>query len=171
VRRYQGRVVALARHYVGAEEARDVAQDVFVRIYGARRSFPEAERFLAWVIRVGRNVCIDWLRHRRRHPPARDLDVAEVELASPEPSPDEAWRASRREKVIEQALETMSGLNREVIVLREIQRLSVHDTASVLGIPAGTVKSRASRARLELARAVRSLIEGPGRTREETDRP
>jgi len=161
--------MALARHYVGPEDARDVAQEIFVRIYGARADFPEPDRFLAWTLRVGRNVCIDWLRRRKARPPSQDVDAAEIELASAEPTPEEAWSRSQRERIVERALGTLSGLNREVFVLREIHRLSVEHTAELLGVPAGTVKSRASRARLELARAVRALIGGERNANEELE--
>jgi len=159
VRQHQSRVFALALHYVGnTEEARDVAQEVFIRVFQNLQRCPEASRFLPWLIRIARNACIDHLRRRRARPPARDLPAEELPgLASAAAGPEEAWLESSRKRLVHLALRALGDLNREIIVLREIQGLSVEETASILGIPEGTVKSRGNRARLELARKVQSL--------------
>ena len=73
VRGCQGRVYGLAWHYLPAvEDARDVTQEAFVRVYRQLYAF-EGGRFLAWLLRITRNLCIDQLRRRNARPPAEDL--------------------------------------------------------------------------------------------------
>jgi len=159
VRAHQSRIFALAYHYVGnAEEARDLAQDIFVRIYKGLDSCTEPERFVPWMIRVGRNACVDHLRRRRARPPGHDVPVEEVfDLRAPGPNPEEEWLANRRRRLVHLALRALSDVNREIIVLKDIQGLSLEEIATMLGVPLGTVKSRSNRARLELARKVMAL--------------
>lgn len=156
VRRWQGPVYGLAWHYLGdAEDARDAAQEAFVRVYRQLGSF-DGDRFQAWLLRITRNLCLDQLRRRRTRPAPEDLPAAADDAAPPDPapSPEQAWLSSARRRVVQEALRRLSGPNREVIVLKDIQGLKLGEIAGMLGLPIGTVKSRAHRARLELARQV-----------------
>jgi RNA polymerase sigma-70 factor (ECF subfamily) len=154
VREYQSRVYGIAYHYVNeAEEARDLAQDVFVRIYKNIAVCPNAPLFVPWMIRICRNACIDHLRRKRARPPSQDLPATEMRnLRFKGLDPEEQWASDTRKSLLHRALQRLSELSREVIVLKEIQGLSTEETASLLSIPTGTVKSRSHRARLELAR-------------------
>jgi RNA polymerase sigma-70 factor, ECF subfamily len=151
VRLHQARVFGLAYHTLGhAEDARDITQEVFVRIYQHLSRVPEPEGLVPWLVRITRNACIDAQRRRQARPPAWDLPVEEV--AGPgELGSDEARDAQLRKVRLYQALCTLTDLNREMILLKEIHGLSLEEIARTLGVPLGTVKSRASRARLELA--------------------
>lgn len=155
VRRWQGPVYGLAWHYLGnAEDARDAAQEAFVRVYRQLGSF-DGDRFQAWLLRITRNLCLDQLRRRRTRPALEDLPAADdAAPPDPAPSPEQAWLSSARRRVVQEALRRLNGPNREVIVLKDIQGLKLGEIAGMLGLPIGTVKSRAHRARLELARQV-----------------
>ena len=157
VRRCQGRVYGLAYHYLGnVEDARDVAQEAFVRVYRQLASF-EGDRFMAWLLRITRNLCVDHLRRRNTRPPAEDLRADAGDGETPRdtaPSPEQAWLTDARRRVVHEALRRLNAANREVILLKDIQGLRLDEIASMLGLPIGTVKSRAHRARLELARQV-----------------
>ena len=160
VRRCQGRVYGLAYHYLGSvEDARDVAQEAFVRVYRQLGTF-EGDRFMAWLLRITRNLCIDQLRRRRTRPPAEDVRADAADDAAPRdaaPDPEQAWLADARRRLVYQALQRLDGANREVILLKDIQGLKLDEIAGMLGLPLGTVKSRAHRARLELARQVLAI--------------
>ena len=160
VRRYQARVYGLAYHYLrDPEEARDVAQEIFVRVYRKLGSYrDEHATFLPWMLRVGRNVCIDHLRRAKARPAdaGQPLDDA-PEIIDPGPTPEGAWEADSSKQLVHRALQRLSGASREIILLKEIQGLRFDEIASMLDIPLGTVKSRSNRARLELARAVMAL--------------
>jgi RNA polymerase sigma-70 factor (ECF subfamily) len=159
VRQMQGRVYALALSYAAnREEARDLAQEVFVRLYAKCRRFPEAGRFLPWMICTARNVAIDYLRRRKARPPLADIPAEEARaLVESGPDPEEACCVEADRRLLYRALQKLSTLNREIVVLREIQGLRLEEIASLLRVPVGTIKSRTFRARAELAEAVLAL--------------
>jgi RNA polymerase sigma-70 factor (ECF subfamily) len=159
VRQFQGRVYGLAYHYAGqAEDARDLAQEVFIRIYQNLSQVPGAEGVLPWMLRITRNACIDHLRRRRARPPLWDLPVEELfHLKAGGLSPEEQQLEAARKGAVHRALRELTELNREVILLKEIQGLSFEEIASMLEVPLGTVKSRSHRARLELAEKLVAL--------------
>ena len=156
VRAYQGRVFGLALHYVrNTEEARDLAQEVFVKIYDKIGMFRGHETFLAWMLRLARNLCIDHLRRARSRPPITDVPTQDgPELPDGGPTPEEAWAADSRKRLVHRALGRLSEQYREIILLKDIQGLKLEEVASLLNLPIGTVKSRSSRARIALARVV-----------------
>jgi RNA polymerase sigma-70 factor, ECF subfamily len=158
VRRFQGRVYSIAYHYVGnAEDARDLAQDIFIRLYRNLGVCSQADKFVPWLIRISRNACIDYLR-RKRSRPSLDTPVDEMPgIRDSRPNPEEQWRALSRKRLFYRALQALTGLNREIILLKEIQGLSLEEIADLLGIPLGTVKSRSNRARLELAEKLMAM--------------
>ena len=159
VRTYQGRVYGLSFHYLGdAEEARDVAQEIFVRIFRNLDDCEDEARFVPWMLRIARNACIDHIRRRKARPPARDVPVEDMhDLASPSRGPDDALDDRARKRWVHEGIQSLGPLNREIIVLKDIQGLSLEEIAKILGIPLGTVKSRCNRARLELARKLSAL--------------
>jgi RNA polymerase sigma-70 factor (ECF subfamily) len=158
VRRCQGRVYALAYHYLGRfEDARDVAQEVFVRVYQQLDSC-QGDGFMAWLLRITRNHCIDQIRRRKARPPAEDLLVDDQwTMADTAPNPEQAWVADSRKRLVYDALRQLNGQNREMILLKDIQGLALQEIADMLGLPLGTVKSRSNRARVELAKQVVAL--------------
>jgi RNA polymerase sigma-70 factor, ECF subfamily len=162
VRRFQGRVYGIAYHYTGrAEDAQDVAQEVFIHIYRNLARIVDAEGFLPWLICLCRNASIDHLRRKKARPPASDIDIQEAHgLEAGGLNPEEQWLADSRKRLIYRALQGLSQLSREIILLREIQGLPHADIASMLQVPLGTIKSRANRARLELAQKVLELSHG-----------
>jgi RNA polymerase sigma-70 factor (ECF subfamily) len=159
VRRLQGRVYALCYHYMrNREEARDVAQEAFIRIYRGFPRFDESGNFMAWTVRIARNCCFDRLRKLRISPTEHAVDVDDpnrhVELASTAERLDER---EARHDLLQRALEGMSAIHREMILLKDIQGLKQREIAALLAIPLGTVKARSTRARAELADRVLEL--------------
>jgi RNA polymerase sigma-70 factor (ECF subfamily) len=159
VRLHQARVYAIAYHYLGSpEDARDLAQEVFVRIYQNIHLCADEQMFIPWMIRIARNACVDYLRRRKARPPAQDVDVVEAtHLASGGRNPEEEWAESSKKRLIYRALRELTDINREIILLKEILGLSLDEIASALKVPLGTVKSRSNRARIELAQKLMAL--------------
>ncbi len=160
VRRFQSRIYGLACTYVrDRDEAADLAQEIFIRLFETRaRWAPEAE-FVPWLFQVARNRAVDFLRRRNVRRPAVSVpaDEAALTLADPGEGPEaQAIRRSRRER-FRAGLARLSDISREILLLRDVQGLSVREVAAALNVPAGTVKSRASRARAELAERMLAL--------------
>jgi RNA polymerase sigma-70 factor, ECF subfamily len=164
VHRIQGRMFALAYSYAGErEDARDLAQEIFVRLYEARSRWPAGDEFLPWLYRVARNRSVDYLRRRGVRRPAGMVDEEAIaELPDPAPGAEARAIDSDRRGLLHAALRGLSAINREIVILRDVHGLPVQQVASILGVPLGTVKSRASRARVELAERVLALARGRG---------
>jgi RNA polymerase sigma-70 factor (ECF subfamily) len=165
VRQHQGRICAIAYGYVGEQnEALDLAQDIFVRVYERLHTCIEADKFNGWLLSIARNACIDHLRRRKARPPRQDIPAAEMtDLAHGGPTPEDNLISSGRQRLVHRALQKLSEINREIIILKDIQGLPLEEISGMLGLPLGTVKSRSSRARVELAQAVVDLNGGPER--------
>ncbi len=159
VRRLEGRVYAIALHYLrDREEARDAAQDIFVRLYEKLHTVRDDKPFLAWLVRLARNSCIDRLRRLRVRTPAHSVELNEApEPATGSPTPEEVCLDTDRDRRLYRALGTMDEREREIIVLKDIQEMKLAEIAEMMSAPLGTIKSRWHRARVELAKAVRRL--------------
>ena len=159
VRRFQARVFGVVYHYLrDREEARDVAQETFVRIYRRLETFEGSETFVPWMLRVARNCSIDRIRHLKARP-GLDGSPVDERTVDPDsgPGPESIAMADERQRVLYQALDLMTAINREMILLKEIQGLKQREIADLLSIPLGTVKARSNRARVELARCILEL--------------
>ena len=102
VRTYQGRVYAVAFHYVrDRDEARDLAQAAFVRVYEKIGSYNGGE-FLPWLLRLVRNLCVDHLRRRKARPRASNLPFEQSSefLLDAGPSPEQAWLSDTRKRLV-----------------------------------------------------------------------
>ncbi len=163
VRQYQSKIHAIACTYVGdRDEARDLAQEIFVKIYRNLDQCRDGRKFPAWMIRIARNTSLDHLRRRKARPPRHDRPAETLsDLRDPRPNPEELWQADGRKRMVHRAMQNLSVLSREILLLKEIQGLPMLEIATMLEIPLGTVKSRSNRARVELAQAVLELG-GPG---------
>ena len=161
VRHYQSRVYGVALHYVrDPAEARDVAQEIFVRLYQRMDKVQGHETFLPWLLRMARNLCIDYLRRRKARPPSFDVPVEDQEspeLPDTRPGPHEAWTTESRKRLVYQALGRVTDQDREIILLKDIQGLNLKEIAEMLEIPIGTAKSRSHRARILLAKTILAL--------------
>jgi RNA polymerase sigma-70 factor (ECF subfamily) len=159
VRQYQARIYGITFHYTGnREDAGDLAQEVFVRIYRNLRFCTDAQGFLPWIIRIARNACIDHLRKKKTRPVSSAVPADEMTgLRAQGLDPEEQWTANARRRLVYRALRELTLLNREIILLKEILGLSLEEIASLLQVPVGTVKSRSNRARIELAQKVLDL--------------
>ncbi|MCP4570847.1 MAG: sigma-70 family RNA polymerase sigma factor [bacterium] len=163
MRQEQGRVCSIALGYVGdQDEAFDVAQEIFVRVWNRLATCTDLERFGPWLMSIARNACLDHLRRRKARPPRQDVPADEMhDLRSGGPTPEDTWLSTSRQRLVHRALGNLSDINREIILLKDIQGLALEEIAGMLELPLGTVKSRSSRARTELAQAIVDLGGGP----------
>jgi RNA polymerase sigma-70 factor (ECF subfamily) len=155
IKQTQARVYGLACHYLRSpEEARDLAQDVFVRFHGKLDRF-DGTNVLGYLQQMTRNACIDAIRRRKARPPTEDVVVDEaLSLESPTDSAETEWIRNSRHRLVHDAIGRLSKLSREIVLLKEIEGLKISEIAALLGVPEGTVKTRSHRARRELVRRV-----------------
>src|SRR5512140_288120 len=123
VREYQGRIYGMAYHYLGnPEDARDMAQEIFVRIFRSLHLCSDPQWFLPWAVRIARNLCIDQLRRRKARPPAQDIAAATLEtLPDAGPNPEQQCAEDNQKRLVRRALRDLTDLNREIIILRDMQ--------------------------------------------------
>jgi len=166
VRQHQGRICAIAYGYLGdQDEAFDLAQEIFVRVYQRLHTCDDPEKFQSWITRIARNACIDHLRRLKSRPPRQDIQADEMHnLAGSSSNPEQDWVNNSRKKLVFRAMQELSEINREIILLKDIQELPLDEIAGMLDLPVGTVKSRSSRARIELARVIAGFGSGPDGT-------
>jgi RNA polymerase sigma-70 factor, ECF subfamily len=150
------------------EEAEDLTQDIFLKIFKSLSTFDRRANFQTWLISVSRNLCIDHYRsvRRERETMDRGMDAADLMPASGEVGPYGALEHEDQRALLRRALETLAPALRSAVLLRDIKELSYQEIAAQLGLPEGTVKSRINRGRLELVRQIRRIQERAPMARE-----
>jgi len=163
VRTHHRRVYGLCYRFTGnPADAEDLTQDVFLKIYSNLASFDLTRGSLqVWITTMTRNLLVDNFRRTRNQRATGSLDegwesseeLSPVDrLTSKITSPHESAAQKELAKMVQEALSRVSLELREAVILRDLQDLDYKEIAQVLGIPEGTVKSRISRGRAELAR-------------------
>ena len=165
---HEGMVYSLAARLLGdAEEARDVAQEVFLQVHRQLHRFEGRSTLKTWIYRITVNQCSNrrrlWRRRRRDREQALDEGLssggATDRLGRGDVSPFEEARRRERARRVQAALLCLRFEHRTVLLLREVEGLSCDEIAAALGVPEGTVKSRLSRAREAMRRRLAGLVE------------
>ena|SRR5687767_10276694 len=160
VRQNWRKVFNVAYKFVGRhEEAEDLTQDIFLKIFKALATFDRRANFQTWIVSISRNLCIDHYRsvRKERMTIAREVDTNDLQPASTDRTPYAAAEHQDLRAQLRQALQMLPETLRTAVVLRDLQELSYQEIADRLELPEGTVKSRINRGRLELARQLRRL--------------
>lgn len=153
--RYQGMVYNLALRMSGnREEAADLSQDVFLRVYRHVGRFKGRSTLKTWIYRVALNCCRS--RRARRWPLTQELPEAEAleELQERRSTPERDALARDAGRLVGRALEQLPSPYREAVVLRDIEGLSYTEIADILEVRIGTVRSRIARGRERLRQLV-----------------
>lgn len=169
VRQYNRRIYNLCYRFTGSpDEAEDLAQEVFIRMYRTLASYDvERGSFAAWVTTLTRNLLVDHFRKTRQErltdsldaAPAQDEDAPKLadQLADPTAGPETRVLSQQKQKLVQEALQKLSPDLREAVILRDLQDMDYKEIAQVLRVPEGTVKSRINRGRTELARLLQRI--------------
>ena len=160
VQQYRRKVFNVAYKFVGRhEEAEDLTQDIFLKIFKSLGTFDRRANFQTWLISVSRNLCIDHYRSVRQERLTidRQVDPNELSPVSHDPGPIAAIEQQDRVALLREALAALPDSLRTAILMRDIQELSYQEIADRLHLPEGTVKSRINRGRTELARQIRRM--------------
>lgn len=166
---HEGLVFNLAGRLLGdVEEARDVAQEVFLQVYRSLDRFEGRSSLRTWIYRIVVNRCRNRQRWWRRRSPGRSrpleslspAEEARLSLeAAPHGGPHESLERREQARRLERAFATLRFEHRVVLLLREREGLSVDEIARTLDLPGGTVKSRLARGREALRVALERLAE------------
>jgi RNA polymerase sigma-70 factor (ECF subfamily) len=147
VLRWERPIYALAYRVIGREEdARDVAQETFLRAFRALKGFKGQAKFSSWLYRITLNLCRDWIRREKRTPIAlapEGIDL--VELAGEEtPSESVEELVGRRQlgRAVSKAMALLPEEQRTAIILKEYHGLTFQEIAELLDCPLSTVKTR-----------------------------
>jgi len=161
VRTYQTPIFNLAYRMVNQrEEAGDLTQEVFIKVFRAIRTFRGTARFSTWLYALAINTCRSRRRRLRRiglfeGPSLDDPGISEDgprrhETADPGDLPDQAMEKQETREIVGRAIATLPEEFREAIVMRDVQGLSYEEIAEATGCAEGTIKSRLWRARAKV---------------------
>jgi len=160
VRQHWRKVFNVAYKFVGKhDEAEDLTQDIFLKIFKALHSFDRRANFQTWIISIARNLCIDHYRsvRKERETIAREVDASDLAPVSTEASPLHQLEQGDLRELLRRALDQLPPALKTAVIMRDLHELSYQEIALELELPEGTVKSRINRGRLELSRQVRRM--------------
>lgn len=164
VRQHSRRIYNICYRFTGsAENADDLAQEVFIKIYRTLNSFDSTKgAFTTWITTMTRNLLVDHFRKTKQDRATDSLDAGlgeEEDSATlgdriPDSGPSADDRIQRREtqEMVQKAIQKLSPELREAVILRDLQDMDYKEIALALKVPEGTVKSRINRGRMELAK-------------------
>ena len=158
VERYDTRLLRIAQNVThNHEDAQDAVQETFLKAFQHLDGFREDSKFSTWLIRIAVNQSLMKLRKQRSMRESSldesfqgDGESVPLELADWAPSPEERYRSSELRDILIRALQELSPILRTVFALRDIEELSIVQTAEILGLSQTAVKARLWRARLQL---------------------
>jgi RNA polymerase sigma-70 factor, ECF subfamily len=166
VERYQRQVFSLAMRMVrSAEDAEDLTQETFVRMFKAIDRYDPTRSFPAWLMTIASRLCIDHIRRRKVRPvplvreDAGTHEEQVIDVEDPGPTPDVITSHREEERQAQSLIDSLPPHYRIVVMLRHQQDLSYEEVAEALSLPIGTVKARIHRARALL----KERIEGGNR--------
>ena len=156
VKRYKDRLVNFLYRYAGnKDDAEDIAQDTFLRLYRLKHTYKDVGKFSSWFYTIALNQAKSHMRLKNRHKGISlnqgfGEEEKEMELPSDAKLPDENIMSEDENFYIQKAINALDDKHREIIILRDIQDLEYEEIAGILNVPVGTVKSRINRARESL---------------------
>jgi len=158
---YQKKVFNIAYRMLGNfEEAKDLAQEVFISVFDSIKDLKEEIKFDAWLTQITLNHCRNRWKYlkRRQYFNSESLDdPIETEdgnipkaIVDPSDSPETLYEKKSIQEFIQRGLLELKEDQRELLVLRDLQGFSYGEMGELLGLPEGTIKSKLHRARMEL---------------------
>ncbi|OUM95231.1 MAG: RNA polymerase sigma factor SigW [Thermobacillus sp. ZCTH02-B1] len=151
---YQDKLYHLAFRMLGSrQEAEDVTQEAFLRVYRNLDRYDEGMKFSTWIYRIATNLCIDRLR-KRKQTFSLDAESAEHEgldgyafIPGDDRTPENEMLLTETQRIVREAIETLPAKYKSVMVLRYLHDLSLQEIGEVLDMPVTTVKTRVHRGR------------------------
>lgn len=145
------------------DDALDLSQEAFIKAWRSIGQYQFEASFSTWLFRLTSNVCIDFLRRKKRRQETSltesydDSDEgAELSLSDSQPLPEQQAITNETKRELAQAMAQLAPDHREILQLRVIEDLPYEQIADILGVRVGTVKSRLARARLSLRKILKT---------------
>lgn len=162
VRRYKNQLMNFVYRFVGnREEAEDIVQDTFVRLYRNKHSYRRIARFSTWIYTIAGNLAKTELRKRKGRRllalSQMGCEDKEYEIEDSAFDPEHEVDSTMKGAIIQREIDNLPPKFREVIILRDIQDLSYEEISEIIKAPVGTVKSRINRARLRLQKRLEEI--------------
>jgi len=166
VLKYQNKIIQLVNRYVhDADEARDVAQEAFIKAYRAIGRFRGDSAFYTWLYRIAINTAKNYLVASGRRPPRSDIDAQDAEQyegatgLKEYATPERLLLKDEIQEAIATAIDELPDDLRTAITLRELEGLSYEEIAQTMDCPIGTVRSRIFRARDSIDTRLKPLLD------------
>ncbi|MBD3385026.1 sigma-70 family RNA polymerase sigma factor [candidate division KSB1 bacterium] len=171
VGRYKDQLLNFAYRFLGNyEEAEDVVQETFLRLYRKRHAYRQIAKFSTWIYTIASNLAKTELRKRKRRKlisiSDMGFDEKDFELEDFRADTERGTDRALMDKYLQKAIEELPPRFRQVIVLRDVQELSYEEIGDIINAPLGTVKSRLNRARLKLQGKLEKVMDHKSKKRE-----
>lgn len=151
VERYKLKIINFVYRMVGdLDQAEDIAQEVFIRVYRHRERYQPIAKFSTWLYTIAANLAKSELRRRSIFNPISLTRLKGERLSSIKKGPDKALLEKELGQKIQEGIEKLKPKYRVPLILRDIEGLSYAEISQIVDCPLGTVKSRINRARLQL---------------------
>lgn len=142
------------------EDAKDILQETFISAFKALDNFKERSSFSTWIYKIATNACLMKLRAKRPSVTSLNEQPNAIETIDWSESLSDTLDREELRKVLDDTIKSLPEMYRAVFVLRDVDGLSGSETAKVLGITIGAVKSRLHRARLYLREKLSKYLRG-----------
>jgi RNA polymerase sigma-70 factor (ECF subfamily) len=170
VSRFQGRIGRLMLGWVNSQEsAEDLVQEVFLRVFRARKSYQPTAKLTTWIYRIANNVASNAVRDRSRRkefqigkmtgPSTTDVGIEHIALAASGAMPGRRVDSSERAVMVQQAIQALGERQRMAMMLSKFEGLCYQDIADTMGLSVKAVKSLLSRARVNLKQLLQPYID------------
>lgn len=162
IKKYQYSVINTIYRYTGDRtEAEDLAQEIFLRIYNARRAYRPTGKFSSWLFAIVNNICLNWIRYVKRHKTVSiftDKESPQVNIARDQKTASSQLRGLELKITVRNALNTLPSTQRMAVILNKYEGLAYEEIAEVMGISVAAVKSLLSRGRENLKEKLKDYI-------------
>ena len=167
VDRYQHRLLGIIAHLVGRlDEAEDLTQEVFLRIYRARKGYRPRAKFSTWLFTIANNLAMNHLRGKGRHPTVEFRDGsesqgftgAEQRVPASGGTPSTQMRQAELSDVVREALNSLDEDQKMAVLLNKFEEMSYAEIAEVMGRSEAAIKSLLARARMNLREKLEAYL-------------
>lgn len=155
VNRYEMTILKFIYSMIKDKEAsEDITQEVFITVYNKLDTFDDKYKFSNWILRIAKNKCIDYVRKYRKINEENIDDVKSMAITSKEISPEQTLEFKETKRAIEEYINRLEHMDREIIMLRYLKEVTFNDISKILEISESTVKRRYYKIRGEFKKSI-----------------